>query len=85
MRTVRCSGRRGGGGGLPGDVSVQWGVCPEVSAWGGMSAPGSVCLGGVYPSMHWDRPLPPTCEQNHRYLWKHNLSATTVAGGNKVQ
>ena len=41
MRTVRCSGRRGGGGVYP---SMHWaGVCiPVCTGWG-----------GVYPSMHW--------------------------------
>ena len=44
-------------------------VCPR----GGVCREG-VCLGGVH--------LP--CGQNGRRLWKHNLSATTVAGGKKA-
>ena len=47
------------------------GVCPGVSTHGG------VCPGGV---CH-----PPPREQNHRQLWKHNLPATSFAGGNYGQ
>ena len=40
MRTVRCSGRVGGGGGecLPSGVSARWGSAEE-----------GVCLGGACP------------------------------------
>ena len=41
IRTVRCSGRRGG--------MSAWGVC----AGGWVSARGISAQGGVYPSMHW--------------------------------
>ena len=70
MRTVRCSGRLGGG------------VCPGVSALGtrGACLPGDgwlpregVCLGSVH--------LPPLWTD--RCLWKHYLSANAVADGNK--
>ena len=37
MRTVRCSGRFGGGVCLPSGVSAQ----------------GGVCLGGVHPPVNW--------------------------------
>ena len=70
MRTVRCSGRRGGGC-LPSwwvclsrGVSPQRGcVCPGVSGkgvsgqggvWPGKYLPGGFCQ-GVYPRMHWGR------------------------------
>ena len=49
MRTVRCSGRRGG-------------VCPGgVSAQEGCVCPGCVC---VCPSMLWGKPPPPPRGQN---------------------
>ena len=70
-----------GGVCLPGGVSAQGGVhlprglstCQGVSARGCLPA-GGVCLPG---SLH----LPPPWTDRH--LWKHNLSATTVADGNK--
>ena len=73
MRTVRCSGRLGGGvclegclprGCLPRGMSAWWGVCSR-----------------------WCRPQPgprgrhSPCGQNDRRLWKHYLSATTVVDG----
>ena len=61
MRTVRCSGRRGG------CLPARGGVCPS-PCW-------VTCLGGCLPQSMLDRILD-TC------LWKHYLSATTVADGN---
>ena len=52
MRTIRCSGHWGGGGGLPGG-----GYLPR-----GMSAQGYVCLGGVYTSPNWTEFLTHACE-----------------------
>ena len=72
MRTVRCSSRLLGG------------VCPGGSARGG----GGVFQHalrqsplGVYPSMHWGRPLPPVDRILDTRLWKHYLSATSFADG----
>ena len=48
---------------------------------GGLSLPGGVCLASLschrrwYPSMHWGRP---SCELNHRRLWKYNLAPTSL-------
>ena len=71
MRTVRYSGRLGGGEGVgvcPGGVSA-WGCLPRgvcVSVCLGSICPGGwVCLsGGVCPSMQWGRhhPRPPWTE-----------------------
>ena len=96
MRTVRCSRRLLGEGCLPakGLYLPKWGVSPR--GWlpargclptrgsvylGGLPAKGrlpawgaSVCQGGVYTSPVWI----------HRHMWKHNLSATTVADGKKA-
>ena len=47
------------------------GFCPGgVSSWGGVCLPGGVHL-----------PPPPTVDRFLHLLWKHNLSATTVADG----
>ena len=80
MRTVRCSGRRG--------VSAQAACLPEgiSSSGGGRSARGCLPRGvfaqelsaPVHAGIHT---LPG--EQNDKHLWKHNLSATTVADGNE--
>ena len=37
------------------------------------------------PGTHAPCHARPPCEQNNRRLWKHSLSATTVADGNKCQ
>ena len=71
MRTVRCSGRRVGGGEAGGCLPAG-GVCLGE----GVSAQGRGCLGGVWSSACWD--THPLCEQNDRRLWKHNLSATML-------
>ena len=62
MRTVRCSGRWGVYAGM---CLPGGGVCPSACcdmSAGGVSAP-------VHAGVH-----PP----NHRHLWKHNLSTTTL-------
>ena len=68
-----------GGGGM----YMPWGVPIQ----GGVPAQGVCTCRGVYlprlcVSQHALGQTPP-CEKNHRRLWKHNLSATTVADGNK--
>ena len=63
MRTMRCSGRRGG-------VS-QHALGRGVSAWG-VSAP-------VHAGIH--TPPPSVDRILDTRLWKHYLSATTVADG----
>ena len=66
MRTVRCSGCLGGGGGwcLPRGCVCPRGACP-----------GDVCLPwGVYTT------TPPN-KMTDGQVYKHNLSAITVAGG----
>ena len=90
MRTVRCSGCRGGGGipactGQGGCVSqhaLGRGMCipactgqERVSACGCL--PRGVCPGGCLPYTPQAAPTPP-CEQNDRCLWKHNFAATTL-------
>ena len=55
-------------GGLPVGIYLGEGISARgVSAWE-VSAQGCVCLGAVYPSMHWGRHLPPPCEQNDRQV-----------------
>ena len=81
MRTVRCSGRPLRGGVCPGGVCLG-GCLPRGICLGGVSARGClprgcVCLGVCLPD-------PPPCGKNDRHVWKHNLSATTDADGNKV-
>ena len=49
-----------------------------VSAWGVVSAHGGLPGGGVCQTPH-----PPPDRILDTRLWKHNLSATTVADGNK--
>ena len=66
MRTVRCSGCQG--------VSLLRGFC-----LGGVCLGGGVCPGGMSAPVHGIHP--PSREQNHRRLWKHNLAA--IADGNK--
>ena len=44
---------------------------------GGVCMGGGVCLWGCTP--------PPNCGQKDGCLWKHNLSATTVADGNNTK
>ena len=74
MRTVHCSGRLGGGRCLPGGC-LPGGACLGDVCWG-VSAQVGCLPGGVHlPSV--DRILD-TC------LWKHYLSATTVADGKKL-
>ena len=73
-------------------VAICWGVgvclggvCPGASAWGHLS--GGVCLwgggvfaqGGCLPRRGVHLPL-----WTDRHLWKHNLSATTVADGKNI-
>ena len=62
-----------GGGVCLGVSAEEWGVCPGVGPRNGVSTQ-ERCLsqGGL--------PHPPRGE-NDRRLWKHNLSATTVADG----
>ena len=81
MRTVRCSGHRGGGG---------W--CIPACTGQGVCIPACTGHGGVYPSMHWAGGVclgecllggclphtPPPCGLNDRRLWKHYLAATTL-------
>ena len=72
MRTVRCSGRRGGC--LPRRGACPGRVWPEGVCSGGCG----VCL-GVYPSMHWGRhPPPPEDRILDTCLLKPYLSATTL-------
>ena len=83
MRTIRCSGHLGvsqhglGRGVYP---SMDWavGVCVSQHALGRGCLPGGVSaqVRGCLPHTPWQ--TPPTCEQNHRCLWKHNLAATTL-------
>ena len=76
----------GGGGVHPVEgVSTQWRGClpvEEVSTQcrGCLPSGGAVCLGGVCPPQNQRQTTPP-CRQNDRLLWKHYLSATTVADG----
>ena len=83
IRTVRFSGRLQGVSArgvwcLPGGCGVcpgvwcppRWGVCPGRRC--------GVCLGGVLHLRPMDRIL-------DTRLWKHYLSATTVADGNKCR
>ena len=77
MRTIHCSGHLWGGGVCPG-VSVQGGVCP-----GGICQ-GGVCSGGVWLAgvVSVNRGMYTYPQWTDRHLWKHNLSASTVADGN---
>ena len=72
MRTVHCSGRWGGGSCIP--ACRGGGVCLGGLPSGGC-LPGGVCARGCLPPP-WRDTLP--CEQNHRRLWKHNLTATML-------
>ena len=49
----------------------------EVFDWGGLSAQGGDCLGGVYRGV-WQTP---PCEQND---WKTGVKTLRAAGGNKT-
>ena len=65
MRTVRCSGRRGGGGALPTGLST-WGCLPRGSTWGvsiwGVCACMGCLLGGVNRmTAQWGGCLPRGC------------------------
>ena len=96
MRTVRCSGLLPGGWGcVPRGVSDHGGVCPGVSAWVRGCLPrgwqvyafcrGGVCPEGMGVSAGGACLLPGRCTRplwTDRHLWRHNLSATTVADGN---
>ena len=95
MCTVRCSGHLGGRG-LPkeeclptgrgvysgGAMSAYGGVCQGVSAQRGVSAMGSVHLPHMNRQTHMGSVHFPMWTDRH--LWKHNLSATTVADGNEL-
>ena len=50
----------------------------------GVSAQSGGCLPGGRVSDQGAVHLPPTRGQNDRLLWKHNLSATTVADGKYI-
>ena len=83
MRTVRCSGRRGGRGRwcLPREsargVSAQGGVYPSMHWVGGVCIP--ACTGWeVCPSACWDTHSPVVNRIIDTRLWKHYLSATTL-------
>ena len=65
MRTVRCSGHRGGGG-----------VCLRVSARCVCVYPSMLWAGGVCTSAYWD--IPHVDRFLDTRLWKHYLSATTL-------
>ena len=69
MRTVRCSGHLGGRGVCPGGGCLGRGL-PR----GGVCPERGVCLGGCTPPPHGQTDI---CE--------NNLSASTVADGNKKQ
>ena len=69
-------------------LSAQQNLCPGGVCLGEVSAQGSlsrgVCLGGGLPRGCLPRTgvhLPP-CGQTDASLWKHSLSASTVADGN---
>ena len=83
MRTVRCSGRPGGGSAWR--VSAQGGVCHtalHIACWDTHPQP-SACWDThpTPPSACWDTPPDRILDTR---LWKHYFSANTLADGNDV-